>query len=187
MTDLVTDYASRSLAAFLESSVFTEAYVVTPDFDWDKKPHPINLNKLANRETPYAAVLIRFDDDMPFSVSANILYERNIEYHVVVCGSSHTNMMQKTADMRQALRTAVSATSGVGINLYDFAAPSGSFYTTAGTMQVELAQSQYFGAADQSEEGNRKFRSITPVSLTMFKDATARLLENKGRITLTDS
>lgn len=187
MTDLVTDYASRSLAAFLETSVFPDAYVVTPDFDWDKKPHPINLNKQANRETPYAAVLMKFDDDQPFSSSANILYERNIEYLVTVCGSSYTNAKQKTAEMKQALRTAVSMTSGVGINLYDFAVASGSFYATAGTMQVEIGQTQHFGAASQSEEGNRKFRSITPVSLTMFKDATARLLENKGRITLTDS
>ena len=187
MVDLVTDYASRSLAAFLETGVFPDAYVVTPDFDWDKKPHSINLNKLANRETPYAAVLMVFDDDRPFSASANILYERNIDYHVTVCGSSYTNMMQKTAEMKQALRTAVSLTSGVGIDLWDFAVVSGSFYNPAGTMQVEIGQSQYFGAADQSEEGNRKFRSITPVSLTAFKDATARLLENKGRIALTDS
>lgn len=78
-------------------------------------------------------------------------------------------------------------TSGVGITLYDYTVASGSYYATAGTMQISLNQSQYFGAADQKEEGNRKFRSITPVTLTAFRDATATLLENKGRISLTDS
>ena len=128
------------------------------------------------------------DDEPPFSISANILYERNIDYHITVCGNTYSEMINRTADIKQAMRTAVNpVTSGVGVTLYDFAVASGSFYATAGTMQVEIGQSQYFSAADQSEEGNRKYRSVTPITLTAFKDATATLLENKGRIGLTDS
>jgi hypothetical protein len=116
------------------------------------------------------------------------LHERRIDYFIWVCASSYTELTQRTADIKQAIGSAVNPiTSGVGITLYDFATPSGSFYATAGTMDVEIGQSQFFNAADQSEEGNRKYRSVTPIMLSAFKDITASLLENKGRINLTDS
>tara|TARA_R110002096_G_scaffold388802_3_gene583134 strand:+ start:2459 stop:3028 length:570 start_codon:yes stop_codon:yes gene_type:complete len=189
MADLVTDYAGRSLAEFLEGDGgLPEAYVVTPDFDWDKKPHPITIGKQVGREMPYAGVLMIQDQDDPFTMSANILRERSIDFHVIIIGSSYTEMVQKTSDAKQALVSAVTPiTSGVGIVLWNFADPSGAFFSQAGTMQVELAPTQYFGASDQSEEGNRKYRSITPLTLSMFKDSTATLLENTGRVSLTDS
>jgi len=189
MADYIVDYASRSLAAFLEREAgFAESYIINPDFDWDKKPDPDNPKKRIGRSLPYAGVILVQDSDQPFTMSANILRHRTIDYHIVILGTTYSEMVQKTSNMKQAIVSAVTPiTGGVGITLYDFAAASGSFYAQAGTMQVELAATQYFGAASQEEEGNRKYRSITPIMLSMFKDSTATLLENKGRISLTDS
>ena len=190
MPDHLTDYASRSLVRHLETAVsgLNDAYALDTDFDWDKKPDPSDPHdKTVERQLPYAAVEITFDHDAPFSVG-NILYEREVMAHVWVAGDSHANMMQMTSTMRQSLISSVNPiTSGVGVVLYNFAVASGAFFANAGTLQLELGQSQYFGAATQAEEGNKKYRSVTPITLSAFKDVTAVLLENKGRINLTDS
>lgn len=189
MADRLFEYAARSLARHIESTIpLSGTYIITADFDWDAKPLPGNIgNQVTKRMLPYAGVQVITEAEMPFSSSANILYEKELLYHVWVCGSSFTERSRVTSDLRQSLRSAVSATSGVGITLFNFAVPSGAYYATGGTLQVEIGQTEIFDAADQSEEGNRKHRSVTPVTLTAFKDITATLLENKGRVNLTDS
>ena len=164
------------------------AYIVTPDFDWDRKPTTANPgNTTQSRALPYAAVELIRDEEIPFTSSANILYEANISVEVNVCASSYTSCVQFTSDIKQSLRTATSITSGVGITLYNFAAVSGAFYATGGTMQVDVQATEFPMPESQTREGNLKYRSITPVTLTAFRDATSTLLENKGRVNLTDS
>ena len=189
MADRLFEYAARSLARHIENTVgVSGTYIITADFDWDSKPDQANPgNGSTRRALPYAGVQVITESEMPFSVSSNILYDKEMLYHVWMCGSTFTERSRITSDLRQSLRSAVSITSGVGITLYNFASPSGSFYSTGGTLQVDLGETEIFDAADQKEEGNRKHRSVTPVFLTAFKDVTATLLENKGRINLTDS
>lgn len=188
MADRLAEYASKSLTRFIETAVgVNDSYIITPDFDWDKRPDPQNpVNSQVTRSLPYAGVQVIVESDLPFTVSSNILYEKSLLHHVWLCGSTFTERGRLTSDLRQALRGAVSLTSGVGITLYNFASPSGNYYATGGTLQVELGDSQLFDADSQAEEGNRKFRSVTPVTLTAFKDITATLLENMGRVSLTD-
>ena len=189
MADRLVDYATKSLVHHIETNVGVDnAYVITPDFDWDRRPDPSDPgNSTIARALPYSAVELIRDESGPWSSSANILYESNISLEVSVCAATYTSCVQFTSDIRQSLRSAVSITSGVGITLYNFAVASGSFYETAGTLQLEMQGTEYPMAESQKEEGNVKFRSITPIILTAFRDATSTLLENKGRINLTDS
>jgi len=189
VADRVLDYGLKSLARFLKTVVsgINNAYVVSSDFDWDKRPtNAAPGNATEQRPLPFAGVVLVADDDPPFTVG-NILYERNIQLNVELCCEDHTNMVQLTADMKQALRSATNAqTSDIGIVLYNFALASGSFFANAGTLQVEVGQTQYFGPELPKHQGNRKYLSITPLMLTAFKDCTATLLENMGRVGLTD-
>ena len=190
MTDRITDYGMKSAARHLETdvSMLTNAYVITPDFDWNQRPDPTDpANNRVNRELPYAGVLITSDSTPPFSVG-NILYEQllNTEIHVVASG--YTQMMQATADVKQSLKGATNPITGsVGIVLYNFAVASGGFFANAGTLQVELGTTQYFAPNEVKQESNLKYRSITPVVLSAYKDETATLLENKGRVNQTDT
>jgi len=191
VADRVTDYASKSLARHLESDVgtFSDVYVVNPTFDWDRRPDPADPGGgTLPISLPYAGVLLARDGDPPFTVG-NILFERNLEYEMTILGSNYGEMVQLTADAKQSLRTAINPiTSGVGVVLYNFAVASGAFFANAGTMQIDIGQSEYFGPEDERQEkNNRTFMSVTPVFLTAFKDSTATLLENKGRVGLTDS
>lgn len=190
MVDRVTDYGLKSLARHLETDVpmLRNAYVVTKDFDWNRSPDPSDpANNKVNRALPYAGVLLLDDDTPPFTVG-NILYEQQITSHIYAVASGYTQMVQATADIKQSLKTAVNADSGsIGILLYNFAVASGGFYAHAGTLQVELGTTQYIGPENVSEESNLQYRSVTPILLSAYKDATATLLENKGRINLTDT
>lgn len=189
--DLLTDYTGKSLCHFIETNVsgLLDATLITSDFDWDRKPDPRNPgNSSIARSLPYAGVLITFDHDFPFTVSANILYEKRIEYQIWIAARNHTELLNLTSNCRQCLNTAVNPiTSGVGLPLYNFSVVSGSFYANAGTCQIEMSNTEHFGPDDQLEEDNRKYRSVIPIALTAFRDVTATLLENKGRINLTDS
>jgi hypothetical protein len=190
VTDRVVAYAEKSLAYHIDQEVgsFDKVYVVTPDFDWNNRPDPADpANKTLKRSLPFAGVVGMSDDTPPFTVG-NILYEQTITVNLHVLGTTYTQMKELTGDMKQSLKTAINPiTSGVGIVLYNFAVASGGFYANAGTLQVEIGESQYFGPVDESEEDNRKYKSITPIVLSAFKDSTATLLENKGRVNLTDS
>lgn len=189
MSDRVTDYAVRSLARHIKVAVsgIDNAYVVTPDFDWDKKPSPSNPNQVLDRPLPFAGIILKYENDPPFSMG-NILYEYMIDANIMICAKSHTELVNMTNDIRQSLRNAVNTeTSNIGIVLYNFAVASGSYYANAGTLQVDLGGTEYFGQDDESEQANKKHHSIVPITLSCFKDSTATLLENKGRINLTDS
>ena len=189
MADRVVDYGMRSLAKYIKVNVsgINNAYVVSSDFDWDNRPTSITPgNATERRPLPFAGVVLVADDDPAFAVG-NILYEKNIQVNIELCGTDHTNLVQMTSDLKQSLRAAVNpSTNNIGIILYNFALASGSFYANAGTLQVEVSQSQYFGPSSPKEQGNRKYMSVTPVLLSAFKDASATLLENMGRVGLTD-
>ena len=189
MADKLVDYATRSLVHLIETKVSVDnAYIVTPDFDWNRKPDPSNPgNNTISRGLPYAAIELVGSLEQPWSSSANILYQSDITVDVHLCAGTYTECVQTTSDIKQSLNSASSVVSGVGITLYNFASTSGSFYTTAGTLEVETQGTEYAMAESQNEESNVKFRSITPVIMTAFRDVTATLLENKGRINLTDS
>jgi hypothetical protein len=189
MADKLVDYATRSLVHHIETYVSVDdAYIVTPDFDWNRKPDPSDPgNQTVARGLPYAAIHLVGDLQSPWSVSANILYQSDISVEMHLCAGTYTSCVQSTSDVKQTLHNASSVVSGVGITLYDFDTPSGGFYTAAGTLQVETQGTEYSMAESQDEESNIKFRSVTPVSMTAFRDVTATLLENKGRINLTDS
>lgn len=188
--DRLISYALRSLARHISVNVsgINAAYVVTPDFDWDKKPPSSNPgDATVPRTLPYAGVVLINDNNPPFTVG-NILYEPTIQVNIEMCGTGFTEMVDITGDMKQSLRAAVNPiTSGVGITLYDFATVSGLFYANAGTLQLEIGQTEYFGPDTPAQQGNRKYLSITPVILSAFKDNTATLLESKGRVGLADS
>lgn len=190
MVDRITDYAAKSLARHIKVAVsgIDNAYVVTADFDWDNKPVPNNPgNVTTTRALPFAGVVLYRDNDMPFSMG-NILYERNIIMNIQVCAKSYTQLVEVSSNIRQSLRSAVNAqTSNIGIVLYNFALASGAYFANAGTLQVELGNTEYFAQNEPSEQTNRKFHSITMVELSCFKDVNATLLEGTGRINLTDS
>lgn len=190
MADRVTDYALKSLAHHLDTDIATldAAYVITPDFDWDHKPDPTSPgNKTLRRSLPFAGISIVNDSDQPFSVG-NILYEKNIDVWIHVCGQTYTQLVQIVADIRQSLRSATNPDNDdIGIILYDFSTVDGAFYLNAGTMHIDdISATQYFGPEDKTEEDNRKYRAIIPLRMTAFKDVTATLLENMGRVNLTD-
>ena len=189
MADRLVDFATKSLVHHIETNVSVDnAYIVTPDFNWDRKPSALDPgNNTVARALPYAAIELVTDEVIPFTVSENILYEANISLEISVCAGSYTACLQSTADIKQSLRSARSITSGVGITLYNFASASGAFFETAGTLELELRGTDFPMPEAQRQEGNIKFRSVTPIILTAFRDATSTLLENKGRINLTDS
>lgn len=188
--DRVTDYSMKSLCRHLMTAVsgLVGAYQVSTDFDWDKSPNPSNPgNQLIPRLTPFIGAVIMSDIDKPFTMG-NILYEREIKIHLELCCQNHTQLMRLSSDVRQSLITAMNQeTSSVGIPLYNYAVASGSYYANAGTLQIELGPTQYFGSDKSADQGNRKYLSITPIELSAFKDATATLLENMGRVDVTDS
>lgn len=190
MTDRLVTYAERSLAYHIDQQIadFDNVVVVTPDFDWNRKPDPSDpKNKSLPRALPYAAIVGMNDQQLPFTVG-NILYETAMMMSIHVCGSTYTQMKNLTADMKQTLRSAVNPiTGGIGIVLYNFAVVSGSFYANAGTLGVELGITEYFGPADIQEQDNTKYRSVTPIVLSAYKDNTATLLENKGRLSFNDT
>ncbi|MAE83252.1 MAG: hypothetical protein CMB80_10985 [Flammeovirgaceae bacterium] len=190
MTDRVVNYGCKSLAYHIETDVttFDNVYVVTPDFDWDKRPDPNDpSNRTLDRALPFAGIVLSSDITPPFSMG-NILYEQNFSVAIDVLGSTYSEMTDLTADMKQSLKTASNPITGsIGIVLYNFAVASGVFYANAGTLQVDLGESQYFGPPDEDQEENRKYHSITLATLSAYKDSTATLLENKGRVNLTDS
>ena len=189
MADKLVDYATKSLVHHIETYVSVDnAYIVTPDFDWNRKPNPSDPgNKTTARGLPYAAVQLIGSLEEPWSSSANILYQSDISVDIHICAGTYTTCVQNTSDVKQSLNSASSVVSGVGITLYDFATPYSGFYTAAGTLQIETKGTEYMMAESQDQESNIKFRSVTPVSMTSFRDVTATLLENKGRINLTDS
>jgi len=188
--DRVTDYACKSMTRYLGVAVsgLNDSKVVSTDFDWDKAPAPGTLgNQQITRPLPFAGVVLVRDGDKPFS-QGNILYDREILIHVELCCRSYTDLVNMTASMRQSLRSAVNtATSGIGVPLYDYAAVSGAYYANVGTMQIDIGNSEFFGSENTKDQGNRKYLSITPIEMTAFKDVTATLLENMGRVNLTDS
>lgn len=189
MTDKVTTYSLNSLARYINVNVSgVTAYVVTPDFDWDKKPNPAAPgNTVLARPLPFVGIVLKTDEEPPWSIG-NILYEKNILLHVELCSTGFTDLVDQTSQMKQSLRAAVNPdTNNVGITLYNFALASGSYFANAGTMRVEIGKSEYFGPDDTNEQGNRKYRSVTLMELSAFKDNTATLLENMGRISINDS
>lgn len=188
MADRLVDFATKSLVHYIETNVSVDnAYIVTPDFNWDRKPDPLDPgNKTVDRDLPYAAVQLIEDREVPFTVSGNILYEANITVEISVCAATYTQCVRFTSDIKQALRTATSNTSGVGITLYDFNTVEGSFYAAAGTIQLDIQGSDFPAPEGQKQEGNYKYRSLTVVTLTAFRDATATLLEDKNRISINE-
>jgi len=188
MADRLVEFATKSLVHYIETNVSVDnAYIVTPDFNWDRKPDPLDPgNKTVDRGLPYAAVQLIEDREVPFTVSGNILYEANITVEISVCASTYTQCVRHTSDIKQALRTATSDTSGVGITLYDFNTVEGEFYAAAGTIQLDIQGSDFPAPEGQKQEGNYKYRSLTVVTLTAFRDATATLLEDKNRISINE-
>lgn len=188
--DYLTDYAVKSTCAYLEAALsgLYDAKQVTTNFNWDYEPDPANPgNKERRRNLPFAGVNLIKDRDDPFS-QGNILYDREILIHIELCCRNHTELVRMTSSLRQALLTATnSETGGIGLTLYNYSSPSGVYYANAGTMQIEVGASQYFGTEKTNDINNRQYLSITPVELTAFKDATATLLENMGRVNLSDS
>lgn len=192
VVDRVVDYGLRSMAKYLSDTVTTLSgvYVKTPDFDHNTRLNPSDPGgPRLRRETPYVGIMLVEDESTPFTMG-NVLYEQNIIVEVQVYGKTYTDMVQKTADVKQALRVAENdGTGNIGIILYNFAVPMSGFYANAGTLQIEFGDipTQYFGPADVQEEDNRKYNSITVIELTAFKDKSATLLENLGNVGLTDS
>lgn len=190
MADRVVDYALKSLAYFVDQNIadFTGAYVITPDFDYDKKPDPSKPGDVViQRQLPYAGIELASDEGPAFSIG-NILIDQQVDVLLLIFGRSYTETVRLTADTKQSLRTSINPiTQSPGITLFNFAIVSGSFYANAGTMQIDVGRSHYFGPADKDEEENRKHRSVTLLNMSAFKDNTATLLENMGRVDLTDS
>lgn len=188
--DYLTDFALKSSCRYLETAVsgLLDAKQVTTEFDWDYEPNPSNPgNKKDRRRLPFVGAVLIKDQDDPFT-QGNILYDRKILIHFELCCESYTQLVRMTGDLRQALWSATNTeTGGVGLTLYNYVEPSGAYYANAGTLQVDVGASQYFGTEQKQDINNRQYLSITPVELTAFKDITATLLENKGRVNLNDS
>ena len=190
MADRLTLFTAKSIAKWLGDNVsgIDAAYVTTPDFDYDKKPHPTNRSLVIDRPLPFITVETTTEFRGPFSVSANILYEVELVYNIGVYAESYSDCLNYTGDMLQSLSSAEHPVSSkVGVPLYDFDAVSGTFYDLVGAVQVmDLGVTAHFGPGTTDEQENRKHRSISPVTFTAFKDKSAKLLENLGNININD-
>lgn len=188
--DRLTEYAVKSLARHIavNTSGLNSAIVIQNDTDWDRYPDPSDPgNKTLKRALPFAGIVLKRNLDEPFSIG-NILYSHEILVQVDICASSYTQLAQITPDVRQVLRTAVNTpNSAIGIPLFNYAVVSGSYFDIAGTMQLDVGATEYFAAERETDQGNRKFYSTTLIEMNAFKDSTATLLENKGRISINDS
>ena len=190
MVDRLTLYLAKSIAKHLEDNVagLDDAYVVSADFDYDKKPDPTNPREKITRALPFVGIEIVEDERTPFSMSANILYEANMIFNIGMYASNVTPLLNFTGDMKQILVGAVHPVSGeVGIPLFDFGTPSGVFFDLVGAVEIfDPGISNYFGPSGTEEFNNRKHRSTTPVTFSAFKDKNAILLENLGNININD-
>jgi hypothetical protein len=90
--------------------------------------------------------------------------------------------------MKQQLKLAEHSVSGKpGIPLYDFGTPSGVYFDLVNAVPIEsLGSTAYFGPDNPMDQGNRRFRSLTPVVLSAFKDRSAELLEGLGNINVSE-
>jgi len=186
VVDRLTLYAAKSIAKLLGDTVpgIDAAYITSSDFDYDKKPNPSNPRDTILRALPFIGVGVVSDDNVPFTVSANILYERNMVFNVEVLGTGISQLINLSGDVKQQLNRATHSVSGkVGVPLYDFGAPSGTFFDLKGAIPIfEYGATNYIGPSDELEQENRKYRSSTVIVLSAFKDKDAELIENLGNI-----
>lgn len=189
MADRLTLYLAKSVAKYLGDNVsgLDAAYVTNPDFDYDQKPDPSNPSQKIPRDLPFIGIDVVEDMRLPFTVG-NILYEANVIFNIGVYGAGYSSLLNVTGDMKQALAIAAHPVSSeVGIPLYDFATPSGTFYDLVGAVEIfDFGITNYFGPESAAEYGNWKHRSMTPVTFSAFKDKNATLLENLGNININD-
>lgn len=188
MADRLASYLTKSVAKWLIDDLSIDCYVASPDFNYDRKPDPSNPRNTIARPLPFAVVELVSETLQPFTVSNNILHEAIIIINVMVCGSSYSNLVNLTSDVKQSLAGAAHPSSGkVGVPLYDFGTPEGSFYEMVNAVQINnLGTANYFGPSDTTELGNRKFQSVLPVEFSAYKDKNAELLENLGNISINE-
>jgi hypothetical protein len=185
MADRLNLYLQKSIAKWLEDNLTIDnAVLVGPNFNWDAKPDVTDARKTVPRPLPFAGIATQSDEERPFTMSKNILSERDITVSVFICATNLTNLYNLTSDMRQTLRSASHPITGkIGVPLYDYAVVSGNYYNSPNTVDIsEVSSPFYTGRNSTSEQGNRSYMSETLITFTAFKDATATLLENKGRI-----
>jgi len=190
LADKLTHFLAKSIAKWLEDNAASldDAYVMGPDFDYDKKPDVSDFSQRVKRVLPFVGIQVMQDLRGAFSVSANILQEADITYNIGVYAADIESLMDVTGEVKQALSSAAHPISNeVGIPLYDFDVVSGSFFDLKGAIDIsDLGPSQFFGPSDTDEFENRKHRSITPVIFSAFKDKGAKLIENLGNISIND-
>lgn len=190
MADRLTLYLAKSIAKYLGDNVsgIDAAYVTTPDFDYDQKPDPSNPRERIVRPLPFIGVDIINDERSPFTMSANILVEANMLFAIGVYAEGYSPLLNFTGDTKQALSNAAHPVSSeIGIPLYDFGTPSGTFYDLVGAVEIfDFGVTNYFGPSETSEFANWKNRSVTPITLSAFKDKNAELLESLGNININD-
>lgn len=192
--DRFLDYSLKSLAWHIKNNVssLTGAWVITPNFDFDRAPDPSDINNTIPRELPFATIQLVKDEVRAFSIG-NILYDHTIEVDLGVFASNATELFQLTGDMKQVLRTATHPETGhIGIPLLHIA--SGLAFPYQGHIKLDVDEySQGFspgvsepGSVVESveEPGNRKFFTVTRAVLTAIKDKNSVLLENLGNINI---
>ncbi len=190
MSDRLTLYTAKSIAKWLGDNVsgLDAAYVVSDNFDYDKKPDPTNPRDKVARDLPFIGVQVLGDESNAWTVSGGRLWTADIEVRIAAYSTGISALMNLTGDTKQQLKVAVHPVSGkIGIPLYDFGTPSGVFFDLVNTFPIEsLGQTEYFGSDDVKDQGNRKFRSYTPLFLSAFKDRSAELLESLGNINVAE-
>jgi hypothetical protein len=190
LADRLTLYLAKSIAWFIGESVpaLDGSYVTSPSFDYDQKPDPSNPRDKVKRLLPFVGVDMMNDERTPFTVSSNILYEANIVFNIGVYGSGYSDLLNLTSDVKQALAGAAHPVSNkVGVPLYDFGVPSGTFFDLVDAVAIfDPGITNYLGPTGVEQFNNLKHRSLTPVTFSAFKDKDAELLENLGNISIND-
>lgn len=186
MVDRLALYTAKSTAKWLLDNVvgIDSVYVVSPDFDYDKKPDPSNPRDRIARPLPFITVEIISEESNAWTVSGNRLWTADIELQIGVYGAGFAALQNMTGDTKQQLKLATNpSTLKPGIPLYDYGTPSGGYFDLVNTVPIEsMDPTNFFGPDTVKDQGNRRFRSLTSLYLSAFKDRSAELLEGLGNI-----
>lgn len=87
------------------------SYISHPDFDWDKNPNG------AERTLPFAAVSFVQDQTNPAFMDEQETTNPEMLFAVVICGSSHDNLMDQIGTVQGNLRASTATASGINFHV----------------------------------------------------------------------
>lgn len=190
--DRLPDVTVRSIAKWVKDNNYAldDAYVVTPDFDWDTKLNPVTGKRDIRRALPFAAVKLVDVQTEPYSVSNSRLVSKKITASVTVCTKNYNDQLKIPYDVEQSLNNAQTQhavphdrviASGI-----DYGLPLWTGGGYSGTVNMEVMMNAPY-SPDDSQHQNLKYSNVILVSIDAWKDRDATLIENVGNMPINDS